>query len=85
MEAFRRGSTENPGILSFKKKNWLFAGSVDGGRSAAIWMSIIQTCRRIGIDPMEYAEDLLNRLPSTPTSQIDQFLPDRWKAERRRE
>ncbi|MBK9142735.1 MAG: transposase [Candidatus Melainabacteria bacterium] len=67
------------------KKNWLFAGSVDGGRSAAIWMSIIQTCHRIGIDPMEYAEDLLNRLPATPTSQIDQFLPDRWKAARQDE
>lgn len=66
-----------PAVLG--RKNWLFAGSVDGGHTAAIWMSIIQTCRRLDIDPFEYIEDVLNRLPSAKTSQIDAFLPDRWK------
>ena len=61
------------------RRNWLFAGSVEGGRTGAIWMSIINTCRRHLIDPIEYVKDVLTRLPSMPTSQIDQFLPDRWK------
>ena len=43
-------------------------------------MSVVQTCRRHKIDPFEYIKDVLTRLPGTPTSQIDQFLPDRWKA-----
>ena len=66
-----------PAVLG--RRNWLFAGSVQGGRTGAIWMSIINTCRRHLIDPFEYVTDVLTRLPSMPTSQIDQFLPDRWK------
>jgi transposase len=79
-------SSENglrPTVLG--KNNWLFAGSVDGGKTGAVWMSIIQTCHRLEIDPFEYIKDVLTRLPSTPTSQIDQFLPDRWKADRENE
>lgn len=67
-----------PAVLG--RKNFLFAGSVEGGRTAAIWMSLIHTCRRLSIDPFDYLKDVLTRLPSTPISQIDQFLPDRWKA-----
>jgi hypothetical protein len=57
-------------------------GSSDGGQTAAILMSFIQTCRRLNIDCFEYLQDVLTRLPATPISQIDQFLPDRWKAAR---
>lgn len=67
-----------PAVLG--RRNWLFAGSVEGGRTAAIWMSIVHTCRRLSINPFDYLKDALTRLPSTPISQIDQFLPDRWKA-----
>jgi transposase len=62
--------------------NWLFMGSADGGQSSAILMSFIQTCRRLNINSFEYLTDVLKRLPETPISQIDQFLPDRWKAAR---
>lgn len=61
------------------RKNWLFAGSVEGGRTAAIFMSIIQTCRRLNIDPFEYMTDVLTRFPFARTSDVDDFLPDRWK------
>jgi hypothetical protein len=69
-----------PAVLG--RANWLFAGSVAAAKNAAVWMSLIQTCRFHGIDPFEYLTDVLTRLPSTPTSQIDQFLPDVWKANR---
>jgi transposase len=65
-----------PAVLG--RKNWLFAGSVEGGRTAAIFMSIIHTCRRLGINPFEYMQDVLTRFPSATTSQVDDFLPDRW-------
>lgn len=67
------------------RANWLFAGSVEGGKTAATWMTIIQTCNRIGIDPYEYIVDLLTHLRHTPASQIDNFLPDRWKSARMQE
>lgn len=69
-----------PAVLG--RKNWLFAGSVEGGHTAAIWMSIVQTCRRLELDPFEYMQDVLTRLPAAKTSQIDEFLPDQWKLQR---
>jgi hypothetical protein len=59
-----------------------FAGSVYGGHTAAIWMSIVQTCRRLDIDQFEYMQDVLEKLPNAKTSQIDDFLPNRWKERR---
>lgn len=64
------------------RKNWLFAGSVEGGKTAAIHMSIVQTCRRLKIDPFEYMQDIFTRLPSASIANIDDFLPDKWKARR---
>jgi hypothetical protein len=31
------------------------------------------------IDQFDYVKDVLTRLPSASTGQIDQLLPDRWK------
>jgi hypothetical protein len=70
-----------PMVLS--RRNWLFAGSEEGGHTAATIMSIIETCKRLGINPFEYMKDVLTRFPSAKTSQIDDFLPDRWLAQRR--
>ncbi len=65
-----------PMVLS--RRNWLFAGSEEGGQTAATIMSIVETCKRLGINPFEYMKDVLTRLPSATSSQIDDFLPDRW-------
>lgn len=67
-----------PMVLS--RRNWLFAGSEEGGHTAATIMSIIETCKRLGINPFAYMKDVLTRFPSAKTSQIDDFLPDRWLA-----
>jgi len=36
------------------KKNWLFVGEADAGERAAIIYTIIESCRRRGIDPYTY-------------------------------
>jgi transposase len=69
-----------PMVLS--RRNWLFAGSEEGGHTAATIMSLIETCKRLGINPFEYMKDVLTRFPSAKTSQIDNFLPDKWLAQR---
>ncbi len=69
-----------PMVLS--RRNWLFAGSEEGGQTAATIMSVIETCKRLGINPFEFLKDVLTRFPSAKTSQIDNFLPDRWLAQR---
>jgi transposase len=64
------------------RKNYLFAGSDAGGRSAAVLYSVVGTCRRLGLDPFGYLRDALGRLPSLPVERLDELLPDRWAAGR---
>jgi transposase len=65
--------------IALGRKNYLFVGNERGGRTAAILSSITSTCRRHDIDPQLYLTQLLANLPSTPMSQLDQWLPDEWK------
>lgn len=64
------------------KKRWLFIGHPEaGGRSAVIY-SIIQSCRRRGIDPQQSLTDILGRLPGLKNNQLDALLPEQGKAAR---
>ena len=66
--------------LAIGRKNWLFVGSQGGGKAAAIMLSLIQTCRNLGINPQEYLEDVLRRIMSHPAKRIEDLLPDNWQA-----
>ena len=46
------------------KKNWLFMGDADAGERGAIIYTVIESCRRRGIDPYAYLQDVLTRLPT---------------------
>lgn len=58
---------------------WLFAGSELAGQRAAIVMSLVQTAKLYGHDPLVYLKDVLTRLPSHINSRIDELLPHRWQ------
>jgi transposase len=45
------------------KKNWLFFGDAEAGERSAIIYSIIESCRRHGIEAYTYLHDVLTRLP----------------------
>ena len=64
------------------RKNWLFVGSEDGGKASATILSLVQTCRNLGINPQEYLEDVLRRIMRHPAKRIDALLPDNWLAAR---
>lgn len=66
--------------LAVGRKNWLFVGNEDGGESAAIICSLVQTCRAMGINPREYLEDVMRRLMSHNSQELYKLLPDQWKA-----
>jgi transposase len=68
--------------VALGRKNWLFCGSDNGGTTAAVLFTLIATCQRHKVEPFAYLRDLLTRIAETPVSQIDQFLPERWKAAR---
>ena len=65
--------------IVLNRKNSLFVGNPRGGRTAAILASLTSTCRRHAIDPQLYLTQLLVNLPGLPSSQLADWLPDRWK------
>lgn len=62
------------------RANWLFAGSLEGGHTSAILMSLVQTCERLKINAFKYFKDVLTRFPNANMRDLDDFLPDRWLA-----
>jgi len=60
------------------RKNWLFTGSENGGKTMAILFSVVSSCQRQGHDPFVYLRDVLERLPDLPQDRLAELLPDRW-------
>lgn len=67
--------------IAIGRKNWLFAGSLRAGQRAAAVMSLIQSAKLNGIEPLAYLKDVLNRLPTQPASRVADLLPHRWQPE----
>jgi transposase len=60
------------------KKNWLFIGEANAGDRSAILYTIIESCRRRGIEPYTYLREVLTRLPRMTNRQIPEVIPAAW-------
>jgi len=60
------------------KKNWLFIGEAEAGNRAAIFYTIVESCRRRGIDPYAYLRDVLTRLPHATNHNVHELTPANW-------
>ncbi len=60
------------------KKNWLFIGGAATGERSAIIYSVIESCRRRGIDPHTYLAEVLKRIPDATTGDIKELTPASW-------
>ena len=60
------------------KKNWLFIGDAGAGQRSAIIYTVIESCRRRGLDPLSYLRDVFSRLPNMTNRQIPEVLPAAW-------
>ena len=73
--------------IGIGRKNWLFLGSEEGGKTAATLYSITATCKRHGLDPWYYLREMLRILPTIPESahatELPKLLPDRWAGSER--
>ena len=65
------------------KKNWLFIGEADAGQRSAIVYTLIECCRRRGLNPFAYLRDVLTRLPNMTNRQIPTVLPATWAKNQR--
>jgi transposase len=69
--------------LAIGRKNWLFIGSISAGQSSAVLLSLVQTCRGLGINPREYLEDVMRRFQDHPINRLSELLPNQWAASRK--
>jgi transposase len=61
------------------KKNWLFIGDAEAGERSAIIYTVIESCRRRGLNPYAYLKDVLTRLPKMTNHQIAEVIPAAWR------
>ena len=66
--------------VAIGRRNWLFAGNDAAAAHAATLYSLIASAERHGLDPQAYLTSVLANIAQTPHTQLDQFLPDVWKA-----
>jgi transposase len=66
--------------IAVGRKNWLFAGSLRSGQRNAAIMSLVQSAKLNGLNPLEYLKDVMDRLPTQPYSKIQELLPHNWSA-----
>jgi transposase len=60
------------------KRNWLFIGHAEAGERSAILYTIVECCRRRGLDPYAYLHHVLTRLPFARNWQIAELTPEAW-------
>ena len=64
--------------IAIGRKNWLFAGSEHGGKSAAIAYTLIETAKLTVVDPQAWLTDVFSRIADHKINRIDELLPWRY-------
>lgn len=67
--------------IALGRKNYLFMGSVGGGKAAAIAYTLIQTAKMNNVDPEAWLTWVLERVADHKITRLDQVMPWVWKAE----
>lgn len=61
------------------RNNWMFFGSDQGGKTAAVLRSFTASCQRVGVEPFAWFKDVLSRIATHPISRIAELLPHNWQ------
>jgi len=64
------------------RKNWLHVGSAKAGPKVAAILSVVESCRRIGVPVKDYLTEVLPGLDRRTLSQVAGLTPARWSAAR---
>lgn len=60
------------------RNNWMFFGSDEGGKTAAVLRSFVASCQRVGVDPFAWLKDILSRIADHPITRLTELLPYNW-------
>ncbi len=65
--------------IAIGRKNFLFAGSHKGAERAALFFSLLGSCKMNGVEPYAWLKELLQILPSYPANRVHELLPNHPK------
>ena len=60
------------------RKNYLFFGSDEGGRAAAVLYSILASAKANQVEPFAYVRDLIATFASDSDPDLTRLLPTAW-------
>jgi len=61
--------------ITLGRKNYLFAGSHEGARRAAMMYSFLGTCKINNVEPFSWLKDVLTRIPDYSIQKLEELLP----------
>jgi transposase len=65
--------------IALGRKNHLFVGSEQGGHDAAVFYSLIESCKAAAVEPMAYLQDVIGRAAELSPAALAALTPARWK------
>ena len=65
-----------PAVLG--RKNWIHVGSVSAGPKVAAILSVVESCRRMGIPVRQYLLSVLPGMGDRKVSEVDELTPSAW-------
>ncbi len=65
--------------LAIGRKKRIFAGNPEAARKMGIILTIIGTCKLLGINSFKYLAYVLSEMPRRMDRNIDDLLPWNWK------
>jgi transposase len=68
--------------VALGRKNWLHVGSAKSGPKVAAILSVVESCRRLGLPVKDYLLAVLPGMARRNLSDVAQLTPTRWAAAR---
>ena len=68
--------------VALGRKNWLHVGSAQAGPKVAAILSVVESCRRLGVPVKDYLTAVLPGLSRRTLSEVAHLTPARWSATR---
>jgi transposase len=67
--------------IALGRKNYLFMGSVGGGKAAAVAYTLIETAKMNRVDPEAWLTWVLTHVADHKINRIDELMPWNWTPE----
>ena len=64
--------------VALGRKNWLIFGSREAGQKSAVLFTIVENCRRQGLDPFTYLRNVFANIGNITNQNACEWTPAGW-------